>query len=123
MSNVFYFVAQSGVITPQPLRTNFYTYTIPEIRKGEVLAEVEAAKLGEGGLEYPPQFLKDLEAWDKRGKRMAADLPVYTAERLIAKYGSTGQHPEFRLYGWQQAVAENATRLGYWEWVEGKVNG
>lgn len=67
---VFYFTAQTGITTPRRITSNFYQYAIPEIRRGEVMAEVEAAKVGAGGLEYPAQFLRDLMEWDRQGTRL-----------------------------------------------------
>lgn len=38
--------------------------------------------------------------------------------RLLAdKYGYWKQHPKFPLADWQYEVANNDTRVGYWEWV------
>lgn len=72
-ANVFYFVAQYGSVhaTHPTAPTNFYVYTIPEIRRGEVFAEIEHATLGPSGLEYPAKFLHDLDAWDRQGKRIS----------------------------------------------------
>ena len=48
---------------------------------------------------------------------------AYTAKRLQAKWGGMwGAHPVYRLYAWQQEVADNTTRLGYWEWVAAQID-
>ena len=40
------------------------------------------------------------------------------AEALRREYGGHwGLHPEFPLYQWLDAIAEQDTRLGYWEWI------
>lgn len=41
-----------------------------------------------------------------------------TVDQLKAEYGGTwGEHPEAPLCDWRLEVANNDTRLGYWEWV------
>ena len=37
--------------------------------------------------------------------------------------GHWGEHPEFPVSDWQHDVAENNTRLGYWEWAFELVHG
>lgn len=71
-ANVFYFIAQSGSVHPRrpSAPTNFYVYTIPEIHKGEVYAEVEQAKLGNEGFVYPAKFILDLAKWDRKGRTL-----------------------------------------------------
>ncbi len=69
MERCFYFIAQTGSIMPHQVESNFYQYMIPELRKGEVLAELETAVIGSGGLEYHAKFLNDLSKWDKKARR------------------------------------------------------
>lgn len=47
-----------------------------------------------------------------------------TAEQLDCEYNEDGdgEHPDFPLCDWRWAVAENATLLGYWDWVVHKLN-
>jgi hypothetical protein len=35
--------------------------------------------------------------------------------------GTWGSHPDFPLADWQHEVSNNETRLGYWDWVAGKL--
>jgi hypothetical protein len=39
-------------------------------------------------------------------------------QALIDKYGYWGEHPEHALETWRYEVANNDTRMGYWDWVE-----
>jgi hypothetical protein len=40
------------------------------------------------------------------------------SENLAERYGGTwGEHPDYRAASWRLEVWEEATRLGYWEWV------
>lgn len=39
------------------------------------------------------------------------------AERHKGADGAWGQHPDFPRSDWQQAVAEDDTLQGYWQWV------
>ena len=79
--DVFYFIAQRGAIANRPMvADNFYQYTIPEIYRGQVLAEVESATLGSAGLEYPVQFLKDLRKWDLQGR---GPNPLSRSRKLV----------------------------------------
>jgi hypothetical protein len=68
--DVFYFIAQTGgYYQSPPAVSNYYVYMIPEFYRGQVLAEVEQAKLIDGALVYPTQFLKDLSTWDRKARR------------------------------------------------------
>lgn len=41
---------------------------------------------------------------------------------LADKYGGTwGQHPNYPLEDWTYEVGNGDTRLGYWEWVDVKL--
>lgn len=31
------------------------------------------------------------------------------------------EHEYFPITAWQEAVAHNHTRLGYWDWVDGEI--
>jgi hypothetical protein len=44
-----------------------------------------------------------------------------TKEELVAKYGHWGEHPENPVSDWKTEVEADETRLGYWEWVEGRL--
>jgi hypothetical protein len=46
-----------------------------------------------------------------------------TLDALMERFGGywDGEHPEYTLADWRQLVAENDTRLGYWEWVLANV--
>lgn len=44
------------------------------------------------------------------------------ADELQRKYGSWGSHPEHPVSDWQYEVANDETRLGYWEWLENKLD-
>jgi hypothetical protein len=44
-------------------------------------------------------------------------MSAITHETLRTKYGHWGEHPEYPLEDWRREVAENDTRMGYWEWV------
>ena len=41
------------------------------------------------------------------------------AEELEAEHNPTGdgEYPAYTRWDWRQAVAEQSTILGYWEWV------
>lgn len=39
----------------------------------------------------------------------------------MTDYGHWDSDPRFPVEDWQQEVANDETRLGYWEWAEGKV--
>lgn len=36
--------------------------------------------------------------------------------------GHWGEHPEYPVTDWVFEASENGTRLGYWEWVQNKIN-
>ncbi len=39
-------------------------------------------------------------------------------QAVIDKYGGNwGSHPKYPVKDWQYQVANNDTRLGYWDWV------
>lgn len=40
-----------------------------------------------------------------------------------ANGGYWGEHPEILVEDWQYDVMENNTRLGYWEWVQARIDG
>ncbi len=49
-------------------------------------------------------------------------------EELRQKYynpddrsGGEGEHPMYTKWDWTQKVAQGSTLLGYWEWVEEKL--
>ena len=42
-------------------------------------------------------------------------------KKLIEKYGYWGTHPDKHLEDWQNEVANDYTRLGYWEWVSDEL--
>jgi hypothetical protein len=41
----------------------------------------------------------------------------YDSETLRRRFGNWGNHSRYPHSDWQHEVAENNTRLGYWEWV------
>ena len=43
-----------------------------------------------------------------------------TEEQLDHKYNldGDGQHPGYTRWDWRQAVAQQSTVVGYWDWVE-----
>ena len=43
------------------------------------------------------------------------------ANNLRDRYGHWGVHPDFPRADWQYEVANDYTRLGYWEWVASKL--
>lgn len=36
--------------------------------------------------------------------------------------GHWGEHPEYPVTDWVFEASENGTRLGYWEWVQNKID-
>jgi hypothetical protein len=42
-------------------------------------------------------------------------------EELRNKYGHWGYHPDFPVKDWRHEVADNDTRLGYWEWIAARM--
>jgi hypothetical protein len=49
-------------------------------------------------------------------------MPV-TIRKLQEQYGGLwGEHPDFAVDDWQQEVASDDTRKGYWEWVKAKID-
>lgn len=41
-------------------------------------------------------------------------------EILINKYGYWGEHPDHDVDSWKYEIANNDTRLGYWDWVDAR---
>ncbi len=49
-------------------------------------------------------------------------MPV-SIRKLQEEYGGEwGEHPDFPVDEWQQEVASDDTRLGYWAWVKAKID-
>ena len=46
---------------------------------------------------------------------------VADAVDLEKEFGHWGEHPDFPVCDWQDEVASDETRLGYWIWVEVKL--
>ena len=45
------------------------------------------------------------------------------AHEIAADYGGYwGEHPDYPLSDWQDEVAADDTRWGYWEWVAHKLD-
>ena len=45
-----------------------------------------------------------------------------TIKKRQEHYGGLwGEHPDFPVDEWQQEVASDDTRRGYWEWVKAKI--
>ncbi len=45
-----------------------------------------------------------------------------TVRKLQEQYGGAwGEHPDFPVEDWQQEVAADDTRKGYWEWVKANI--
>jgi len=44
------------------------------------------------------------------------------AAQLRATHGTWGEDPDFPVEDWQHGVANDETRLGYWEWVEARID-
>lgn len=46
------------------------------------------------------------------------------AKQLATKYNpdGLGEHPEFTRWDWVQVVAQRSTLLGYWQWVEYRLD-
>lgn len=43
------------------------------------------------------------------------------ANKLAEKFGLWVGHPDFKVCVWQYEVANNDTRLGYWDWVVAQI--
>ena len=42
---------------------------------------------------------------------------------LCKKYGGHwGEHPDYPVEDWQYEVMNADTRLGYWDWVQGRID-
>lgn len=41
-------------------------------------------------------------------------------QALIDKYGYWGEHPEHSVEEWLDEIANNDTRMGYWDWVDAR---
>ena len=39
---------------------------------------------------------------------------------LINKYGYWGEHPEHKVEMWLDEIANDRTRMSYWDWVDGR---
>lgn len=47
----------------------------------------------------------------------------FSAEVLMDQWGgSWGDHPDHSIEDWRYEVANNDTRLGYWEWVAARID-
>ena len=44
------------------------------------------------------------------------------ADMLRLKYDTWGSHPIHPVEDWQHEVSNDETRLGYWEWVESRLD-
>jgi hypothetical protein len=44
-----------------------------------------------------------------------------SAEALQSRHAAGGEHPDFSREDWRYEVANDDTRLGYWEWAMHKV--
>jgi len=67
---MFYFIAQNGLISRQPIRSNFYVYRLPERCLARCEIEVGNAPIGNGGLVHRRDFIVWLEhndtKWDQK---------------------------------------------------------
>jgi hypothetical protein len=67
---VIYFIAQNGLVSRRPIRSNFYVYRLPEACLAKIELAVNEARIGDGGLVYDKEFLVWLEgqdtAWDQK---------------------------------------------------------
>jgi hypothetical protein len=61
---VIYFIAQNGLLSRKPIRSNFYVYRLAEKHLAKVELAVKDAKIGDGGLVYEKEFLVWLEGQD-----------------------------------------------------------
>lgn len=43
-----------------------------------------------------------------------------TIENITLQLGHWGEDKDFQVSDWQDEVANNCTRLGYWEWVSSR---
>lgn len=47
-------------------------------------------------------------------------------DQLSTKYrgpnGTWGEHPLWPVADWREEISNDDTRIGYWEWVEGKID-
>ena len=53
---------------------------------------------------------------------MTETFEAVEAIALEDEYGHWGSHPDFPISDWQDEVSNDETRLGYWYWVEVKIN-
>jgi len=45
------------------------------------------------------------------------------ALELSKQFGGVwGEHPQYPAHTWREAINQNATRLGYWEWVKAEMD-
>jgi len=61
---MFYFIAQNGLVSRRPIRSNFYVYRLPEKYLAKVELAVHRAKVGTAGLEHDTEFLVWLDNED-----------------------------------------------------------
>jgi hypothetical protein len=59
-----FFVPQTGVISRDPQRSNFYVYRLADKCLAKLQIEVNRATVGSAGLEYDKEFLIWLEGQD-----------------------------------------------------------
>lgn len=63
---MIYFIPQNGLVSRQPIRSNFYVYRLREKHLAKVELATNIAKLGSGGYVHEPEFLGWLEANDTK---------------------------------------------------------
>lgn len=77
------------------------------------------------GIRTVPEFIEALSALaeEAAGQKAAGDvgMEMLSAIELREKYGHWNEHPEYPVSDWQYEVDNGDTRLGYWEWVEGRL--
>lgn len=55
------------------------------------------------------------------GIRKALQARHPSIDRLVTLHGPWGEYPAYPLDDWKQEIMNGDTRLGYWAWVDGKV--
>jgi hypothetical protein len=65
----FFFIPQTGQISEQPPRSNYYAYRIPSEKRKFIEDWIEAAQVTSSGLEYPSGFLRTLDVLEQQGGR------------------------------------------------------
>ena len=68
---------------------------------------------GRGQLDFRGSGGKTVE---ERGVSMEA-----STRTIVMDYGYWGEHPEHSIEDWKTLVANDDVRMGYWDWVEGRV--